>query len=143
MHQRGKRQSVIEVVVKKMQLSNGTISLSNYFMTIGYLFEFLRMTRPVKSLERVLMDNGISMSSSAANVIAEEQSETQQQHQQQQRIVNYFSINALPPRIVIKRPFCSVCGYLGDYSCTRCGARFCSLRCNESHQETRCLKVSI
>ncbi|CAM9443736.1 unnamed protein product, partial [Choristocarpus tenellus] len=44
----------------------------------------------------------------------------------------------LPPR-----QFCSVCGYLGLYACTRCGSRFCTIRCMDQHKETRCLKFSV
>jgi hypothetical protein len=62
---------------------------------------------------------------------------------QKEETVNYFTIAAKRSKLPSKRPFCSVCGYLGDYTCTRCGARFCSVRCNESHKETRCLKMSI
>eukprot|EP00752_Nemacystus_decipiens_P011038 g9807.t1 len=40
------------------------------------------------------------------------------------------------------RPFCSVCGYHGLYTCTRCGSRFCSSKCSEQHKETRCLKFA-
>ncbi|CAN0403427.1 unnamed protein product, partial [Scytosiphon promiscuus] len=40
------------------------------------------------------------------------------------------------------RAFCSVCGYLGLYTCTRCGSRFCCSKCSEQHKETRCLKFS-
>jgi len=40
------------------------------------------------------------------------------------------------------RNFCSVCGYCGSYTCTRCGMRFCSIRCNKHHKETRCLKFA-
>ncbi|CAM9653167.1 unnamed protein product [Sphacelaria rigidula] len=39
-------------------------------------------------------------------------------------------------------PFCSVCGYHGLYTCTRCGSRFCSSKCSEQHKETRCLKFA-
>ena len=42
-----------------------------------------------------------------------------------------------------ERHFCSVCGYFGNYSCIRCGSRFCSRKCNENHKETRCLKFSL
>ncbi len=41
------------------------------------------------------------------------------------------------------RHFCSVCGNFSDYTCTRCGQRFCSIKCNNNHKETRCLKFSI
>ncbi|CAN0245737.1 unnamed protein product [Ectocarpus sp. 12 AP-2014] len=40
------------------------------------------------------------------------------------------------------RAFCSVCGYHGLYTCTRCGSRFCSSKCCEQHKETRCLKFA-
>ena len=50
---------------------------------------------------------------------------------------------AAGPSARSKRHFCSVCGYIGSYTCTRCGSRFCSVRCNNNHKETRCLKFSI
>ena len=47
------------------------------------------------------------------------------------------------PSIFPARQFCSVCGLVGSYSCVRCGMRFCSIRCNQNHKETRCLKVGL
>lgn len=41
----------------------------------------------------------------------------------------------LPPR-----HFCAVCGFLGQYNCLSCGTRYCSIRCMETHMDTRCLK---
>lgn len=41
-----------------------------------------------------------------------------------------------PPRYL-----CSICGYWGKVTCVRCGARYCSIGCEETHRETRCLKV--
>lgn len=55
----------------------------------------------------------------------------------------YYSASARPTARPTRRPFCSVCGYWGDYSCTRCGQRYCSSRCLETHSETRCLKASM
>jgi zinc finger HIT domain-containing protein 1 len=55
---------------------------------------------------------------------------------------NYAAIEA-PQSAIPGRKFCSVCGYWGKYSCTRCGMRYCSIRCNNSHKETRCLKFSV
>ena len=43
--------------------------------------------------------------------------------------------STLPPR-----PLCAVCGFPSPYTCTTCGTRYCSLRCLETHQDTRCLK---
>ena len=57
-------------------------------------------------------------------------------------IIPYDMIAAAPSKIP-SRKFCSVCGYIGQYTCTRCGSRFCSIRCNSNHKETRCLKFSI
>eukprot|EP01039_Chlorochromonas_danica_P001212 gene1211-1322_t len=94
--------------------------------------------RPVKPLERLLLDNGIS-----PDAVGQQHDQQQQQQQQQQQIINYYTIAAAPPRIRTTHPFCSVCGYLGHYNCTRCGSRYCSIKCNESHMETRCLKFSI
>ena len=56
--------------------------------------------------------------------------------------VCYASISA-PPSTKPARHFCSVCGYFGNYTCTRCGMRFCCIKCNKNHKETRCLKMSI
>jgi zinc finger HIT domain-containing protein 1 len=55
---------------------------------------------------------------------------------------NYESVAAEPPTAPPIK-FCSVCGYVGNYTCTRCGQRFCSVRCNTNHKETRCLKFSM
>lgn len=38
------------------------------------------------------------------------------------------------------RHFCAVCGFLATYSCLSCGTRYCSIRCLDTHVETRCLK---
>ena len=41
---------------------------------------------------------------------------------------------------VIKRHFCSVCGFKGNYTCIVCGLRYCSANCQQVHVDTRCLK---
>lgn len=41
------------------------------------------------------------------------------------------------------RKLCSVCGHVSPYTCTRCGAFFCSLKCGGIHDDTRCLKFTI
>mmetsp|Transcript_28109 Transcript_28109/g.40034 ORF Transcript_28109/g.40034 Transcript_28109/m.40034 type:complete len:94 (+) Transcript_28109:330-611(+) len=93
------------------------------------------MTRPVKSLERILLDNGISpdnnnrSNQSTDNLVLE--------------APNYYSIAAKPSIYPVRRNFCSVCGYFANYTCVRCGSRYCSIRCNTNHKETRCLKFSI
>ena len=55
---------------------------------------------------------------------------------------NYVTVAANASTLPM-RHFCSVCGYLGHYTCTRCGSRFCSRKCNDHHKETRCLKFSL
>lgn len=50
-----------------------------------------------------------------------------------------YLLTAAGPSLCPGRPHCSVCGMKGPYSCTRCGARFCSSRCGAQHKETRCL----
>lgn len=36
---------------------------------------------------------------------------------------------------------CSVCSMLGKYRCVKCGSRFCSLQCQSTHRDTRCVLV--
>mmetsp|Transcript_23392 Transcript_23392/g.24038 ORF Transcript_23392/g.24038 Transcript_23392/m.24038 type:complete len:155 (+) Transcript_23392:40-504(+) len=55
---------------------------------------------------------------------------------------NFVGILA-QPSLYPPRHFCSVCGNCSNYSCVRCGSRFCSIKCNNHHKETRCLKFSI
>ena len=38
------------------------------------------------------------------------------------------------------RKLCAVCGFPSQYTCVTCGTRYCCLRCQETHQDTRCLK---
>jgi hypothetical protein len=54
---------------------------------------------------------------------------------------NYANI-ASAPSTKPARHFCSVCGFASAYTCTRCGLRFCGLRCQRTHKETRCLKFA-
>jgi len=54
---------------------------------------------------------------------------------------NYLTV-AAGPSSRPPRHFCSVCGFRADYTCPRCGCRFCSLRCHSQHKETRCLKFA-
>lgn len=55
---------------------------------------------------------------------------------------NYYSINAVPSELP-SRKFCSVCGLEGIYSCLRCGMRYCNIKCQNQHKETRCLKFNL
>lgn len=40
-----------------------------------------------------------------------------------------------------RRHFCSVCGYSGKYTCVTCGARFCTITCQSTHKDTRCMRT--
>ena len=54
-------------------------------------------------------------------------------------IPTYLSIEAAPS-IYPTRHFCYICGNASKYQCPNCGLRFCKIRCDEEHKETRCLK---
>lgn len=54
-------------------------------------------------------------------------------------MVALSSIVARPSRSAERR-FCSICGYQSKYTCLTCAARYCSIPCDQVHQETRCLK---
>eukprot|EP00080_Pristionchus_pacificus_P004595 PDM64615.1 lem-4 [Pristionchus pacificus] len=45
-----------------------------------------------------------------------------------------------PPSTKPPKKLCSVCGFPSKYNCTRCGTRFCRLRCRDIHNDTRCMK---
>jgi len=47
---------------------------------------------------------------------------------------------ALPDSKLPPRKLCAVCGFPSLYSCSTCGTRYCSLKCLETHEDTRCLK---
>ena len=55
---------------------------------------------------------------------------------------NYYSVNAAPSELP-SRKFCSVCGLEGIYGCLRCGMRYCNIKCQNQHKETRCLKFNL
>lgn len=38
------------------------------------------------------------------------------------------------------RRFCSICGYVSNYTCVKCGQRYCCVACYTTHEDTRCLK---
>ncbi|XP_018323077.1 zinc finger HIT domain-containing protein 1 [Agrilus planipennis] len=38
------------------------------------------------------------------------------------------------------RHFCAVCGFFSQYVCLACGMRYCSIKCMDTHMDTRCLK---
>ncbi|MCO5568851.1 hypothetical protein L7F22_022552 [Adiantum nelumboides] len=55
-------------------------------------------------------------------------------------VPTYLRAAVGPPSSSARRHFCSVCGYFANYTCTLCGARFCCIRCQKIHTDTRCQK---
>lgn len=53
---------------------------------------------------------------------------------------SYFTAVVGPPTTRSARKLCSVCGCISTYTCTRCGSKYCTLRCYAVHTDTRCLK---
>lgn len=54
--------------------------------------------------------------------------------------VTLYLAAQLPDSRLPPRRLCAVCGFPSQYSCSTCGTRYCSLRCLETHEDTRCLK---
>ncbi|KAM0953789.1 putative Zinc finger, HIT-type [Dioscorea sansibarensis] len=55
-------------------------------------------------------------------------------------VPTYLRAAVGPPGSSSRRHFCTVCGFTANYTCVRCGMRFCSCRCQNIHNDTRCLK---
>lgn len=51
-----------------------------------------------------------------------------------------LNLSTPPARYPLKH-LCGICGFQGVYVCIRCGLRYCSLKCDSTHKETRCLKT--
>ncbi|XP_077233070.1 HIT-type Zinc finger family protein [Tasmannia lanceolata] len=55
-------------------------------------------------------------------------------------VPSYLRASVGPPTSSSHSHFCTVCGFTANYTCVRCGMRFCSCRCQVIHTDTRCLK---
>ncbi|KAK9676495.1 hypothetical protein RND81_11G080800 [Saponaria officinalis] len=55
-------------------------------------------------------------------------------------VPTYLRAAVGPPTSTCRRNFCTVCGFTANYTCVRCGVRFCCIRCQNIHNDTRCLK---
>lgn len=55
-------------------------------------------------------------------------------------VPSYLKAAVGPPGSTCRRHFCTVCGFSANYTCVRCGMRFCSIRCQNIHDDTRCQK---
>ncbi|CAL8079495.1 unnamed protein product [Calicophoron daubneyi] len=51
----------------------------------------------------------------------------------------YFTAGVPDSRLPCRK-FCSVCGFKGLYNCVICGIPYCSRKCLEIHNDTRCMK---
>ncbi|KAK3845141.1 MAG: hypothetical protein J3R72DRAFT_488112 [Linnemannia gamsii] len=71
---------------------------------------------PTKALNTLIQESGITI--------------------QSPQEASYLTVEMGPSRYPA-RSFCSVCGWRGLYSCTRCGLRYCGLLCLKAHQDTR------
>eukprot|EP01012_Entosiphon_sulcatum_P067954 TRINITY_DN97873_c0_g1_i1.p2 TRINITY_DN97873_c0_g1~~TRINITY_DN97873_c0_g1_i1.p2 ORF type:complete len:163 (-),score=17.87 TRINITY_DN97873_c0_g1_i1:43-531(-) len=58
---------------------------------------------------------------------------------QQDKSPNYFTAKA-PASKYPPRHFCGVCGHIAPYTCPRCSARYCAVKCLRVHEDQRCLK---
>ncbi|KAK7301674.1 hypothetical protein RJT34_12545 [Clitoria ternatea] len=55
-------------------------------------------------------------------------------------VPSYWKAAVGPPSSTSRRHFCTICGFSANYTCVRCGMRFCCYRCQNVHNDTRCLK---
>ncbi|MBA0678782.1 hypothetical protein Goari_020104 [Gossypium aridum] len=55
-------------------------------------------------------------------------------------VPSYLRAAVGPPSSTSRRHFCSVCAFSAKYTCVTCGMRFCSCRCQNIHNDTRCMK---
>ncbi|KAL6203497.1 hypothetical protein ACLB2K_027197 [Fragaria x ananassa] len=55
-------------------------------------------------------------------------------------VPSYLKAAVGPPSSTSRHHFCTVCGSAANYTCVRCGMRFCSCRCQNIHNDTRCQK---
>ncbi|ESR38410.1 hypothetical protein CICLE_v10029319mg [Citrus x clementina] len=55
-------------------------------------------------------------------------------------VPSYLRAAVGPPSKTSRRHFCTVCGFSANYTCVKCGMRFCCIRCQNIHDDTRCLK---
>jgi hypothetical protein len=113
--------------INKLSLSSARNSLSGYGASVG------NPAPPVPSRSIAFF----------LGCKEEQQQSSLKGQVQYTKAVNYHTIAANPSMFPIRQCFCSVCGFIGNYSCTRCGSKFCSIKCNENHKETRCFKFSM
>ncbi|KAL6195369.1 hypothetical protein ACLB2K_030988 [Fragaria x ananassa] len=55
-------------------------------------------------------------------------------------VPSYLKAAIGPPSSTSRCHFCTVCGSAANYMCVRCGMSFCSCRCQNIHNDTRCQK---
>jgi len=112
--------------------SNMSTSGSSHFSPTAIPTSALGHRKPVlprKPLNQLLEESGLVAQSFLLD--------NQPQQQQQQHVVPNYLTAAMGPSRYPQRQFCSVCGWKGIYRCNRCGMRYCDLKCQKTHNDTR------
>lgn len=104
----------------------------------------LVMSKKVPKFQDQLESRGRKKKAKSAEYFKQKYRKTLQQLIEEDKIQrpehpNYSSISVGSSELP-ERHFCTVCGYFSKYTCVPCGARYCSVRCLNTHQDTRCLK---
>ena len=55
---------------------------------------------------------------------------------------NFLTVRSHPSNYP-GRKFCSICGLIAPYGCSRCRERYCSLKCQEIHRDIKCLNFDV
>jgi len=63
------------------------------------------------------------------------------QSERKENEANYFTAVVTKSKKP-ERHFCSVCGYISNYTCVTCGVRYCRISCLKTHKDTRCMKYT-
>lgn len=67
--------------------------------------------------------------------------EEESQANKEDPYLRYAFVNAAaPPSKLPAKHYCAACGFPSKYTCVRCGARYCCIRCRDVHVDTRCMK---
>ncbi|ANZ74091.1 BA75_00047T0 [Komagataella pastoris] len=54
------------------------------------------------------------------------------------QLMKIFKATTVPSNRRHLKKLCSICGNNAPATCVKCGARFCSVSCGRTHEETRC-----
>lgn len=82
-------------------------------------------------------DNYIVRNLNLKKVLREEGIDTTES--KESKFPNFENVKSEPPKYPARK-FCSICGNTANYTCPRCGEKYCNLRCHDAHKEIMCLK---